>query len=544
MSALGDWQERSQLPSSGQMALHYSSAKYATSLKVKALIWGATPELGDHLSWDSITPETAAEARKAGQIEVEKFLRQDRNPVWASTNTFHDVHRRIKLAQSFVKKAEEERQAAAAKSSPKMPASLNGKVLTATLKNGRPLCIILPDAQMMVFEAAYGNERRHRGAYLAVLLRALLAGESIDAANQYIEQRRNTQLHKVINDKGMKKWLHETFRSATVGSPFPAPEGYAATDTSSTHVVVEDGVTLCKHKQADGKAKRLVNPYVTQNAAIETWIGKLGLGDKALLMTARVRRAWAAVGLYYRQVEQDRSKIQLSDLDTMLGETELRDTKQQFWRRYKLRFAPEVHPADTTISRVTREMQKRMLCVYGVWKVKSLQFQLTTSQKKRKVGDSLFVEEGEEEEACTHDYDNYLDKLYTLLLAYAMAGCAGVTGAPEPAQENSLGSDTTKFVSVPLDVVFKYFFRAKRSSAALPSHARLRWLQARDLEERSEWVSKFRESTMTLGQVIQEVYTSRDAHWVPNTSSVTPKKSAEPAAGSTAQLNPVLRSCR
>eukprot|EP00435_Cladocopium_sp_Y103_P070895 s1385_g36.t1 len=216
-------------------------------------------------------------------------------------------------------------------------------------------------------------------------------------------------------------------------------------------------------------------------AAIETWTGKLGLGNKALLMTARVRRAWAAVGLYYRHAEQDRSKIQLSDLDTMLGETELRGTKQQFWRRYKLRFAPEVHPADTTISRVTREMQKRMLCVYGVWKVKSLQFQLTTSQKKRKVGDSLFVEEGEDEESCTHDYDNYLDKLYTLLLAYAMAGCA-VTGAPEPAQENGLGADTTKFAAVPLDVVF--------SSAALPAHARLGWLQARDLEERSEWVSK------------------------------------------------------
>lgn len=34
--------------------------------------------------------------------------------------------------------------------------------------------------------------------------------------------------------------------------------------------------------------------------AIETWIGKVGLGDKALLMTARVCRAWAAVGLYCR----------------------------------------------------------------------------------------------------------------------------------------------------------------------------------------------------------------------------------------------------
>ena len=41
--------------------------------------------------------------------------------------------------------------------------------------------------------------------------------------------------------------------------------------------------------------------------AIETWVGKLGLGDKSLLMTARVRRVWAAVGLYFRQAEQDRS---------------------------------------------------------------------------------------------------------------------------------------------------------------------------------------------------------------------------------------------
>jgi hypothetical protein len=169
--------------------------------------------------------------------------------------------------------------------------------------------------------------------------------------------------------------------------------------------------------------------------AIETWVAKLGLGDNALLMTARVRRAWAAVGLYYHLVEQDRSKIALSDLGTMLGETELRDTKQQFWRRYKMRFPPEIHPADTTISRVAREMQKRMLCVYNIWRVETLQFQLTTSQKKRKLSEGLFIEDGEDKEAVAHDVDNYLDRLFTLLLAYAMAGCAGVTGAPDAAQE-------------------------------------------------------------------------------------------------------------
>ena len=95
---------------------------------------------------------------------------------------------------------------------------------------------------------------------------------------------------------------------------------------------------------------------------------------------------------------------------------------------------------------MAREVQKRMLCVYNIWRVKTLQFQLTTSQKKRKLSEGLFIEEGDDEEVVAHDVDNYLDKLFTLLLAYAMAGCTGVTGAPEAAQELNLGSDTTKFV--------------------------------------------------------------------------------------------------
>eukprot|EP00435_Cladocopium_sp_Y103_P057937 s497_g20.t1 len=498
--------EKSQLPETGRMALHYSSAKYAASLRVKALVWGATPSLGDHLSWDSITPEMAEEAKQAGLAEREKFLRQDRNPVWASTNSFQDFRKRLKLSQKFVQKAEKAREEAASSTAPKMPASLAGKVLTATLKNGQPLCpnfqtdsctneagscplgahlcaalqqsgracggkhgaevchskrvvkastplpstpgpsstkvpaatggraafgrkrpaepdeeasssapapkvpkakgsarpkspvhgpkakpktvpvaaitpaakkaqakpaapgrpvskakakgasaaepargegdaldqhlewlgvgtgtaqsptciwtsrtegqlwlsglvmtatqakfpkpalqvccfphgpanrggIVLPGAHLIVFEAAYSHERnqqwsevwpavkhtlwngdpvlihcikgRHRGAFLGVLCRALLA-------NRHIEDRRNTQLHKVVQDKGMKKWLHETYRSTNVGSPHPDPVGYAATDTSSAHITIADGCTLCKHKQADGKAKRLVNPY-------------------------------------------------------------------------------------------------------------------------------------------------------------------------------------------------------------------------------------------------------------------------------------------
>ena len=140
-------------------------------------------------------------------------------------------------------------------------------------------------AQLMTFEAACSQERseqwtdvwpavkhtvwngdnegRHRGAYLAVLCRALLAGESIEAANRYIEDRRDTELHKVIKDQGMKKWLHKAFQDTAVGTQHPETQGYAATERSSTHVRVESGTTLCQHQQADGKAKRLVNPYAT-----------------------------------------------------------------------------------------------------------------------------------------------------------------------------------------------------------------------------------------------------------------------------------------
>lgn len=51
-----------------------------------------------------------------------------------------------------------------------------------------------------------------------------------------------------------------------------------------------------------------------------------------------------------------------------------------------------------------------MLCVTSVWKVKSLQWQLLTTNKKRKLGDGLFTEERELEEAGPRDAEHYLDR--------------------------------------------------------------------------------------------------------------------------------------
>jgi uncharacterized membrane protein len=140
MAALGDWQNKGDQPEVGQMAFHYSSAKYAASIKIKSLVWGAASKLTDQLSWEAIPKEELDKTRAHGLAEAERLLRQDRQPIWASSQKFQDVRKCLKLSQQFMEVAEKVRQEADAAASPLMPDQLNGKVLTATLKNGRAIC--------------------------------------------------------------------------------------------------------------------------------------------------------------------------------------------------------------------------------------------------------------------------------------------------------------------------------------------------------------------------------------------------------------------
>ena len=133
-------------------------------------------------------------------------------------------------------------------------------------------------------------------------------------------------------------------------------------------------------------------------AKVEPWLGKIQLGAEAQIQAARLRRAWHAVSLYYKTAEQDRSRVAIEDLDSLLGDTELRSATEAFWVRYKLRFPTEVCPSDAAVSRASREMSKRLLCVTSVWKVKTLQWQLGTSSKNRKLGEGLWTEEPDDEQ--------------------------------------------------------------------------------------------------------------------------------------------------
>ncbi|CAE7438652.1 unnamed protein product [Symbiodinium necroappetens] len=171
---------------------------------------------------------------------------------------------------------------------------------------------------------------------------------------------------------------------------------------------------------------------------VGSWVAKLGLGDKTILETSRLRRAWAAIRLHFSTSEQDHSKVALTDLDTMLEDAE---------------FIPRTRCCPESLGSFPN----------GCFVFLPLYFQLTTVQRKHKLGDNLYTEEieTETEESISKDVETYLDKLYTLLLAYAMAGVHPLPG-----------------VDVSKEAV----------------------LIAKDMEERSEWVTRFREGGLGEAQ--------------------------------------------
>ncbi len=45
----------------------------------------------------------------------------------------------------------------------------------------------------------------------------------------------------------------------------------------------------------------------------------------------------------------------------------------------------------------------------------------------------------------------------------------------------------------------------------------------RGAEERAEWLARYRESTLTLGQVIKQIFATGDAHWIPSSIASSPE---------------------
>ena len=219
--------------------------------------------------------------------------------------------------------------------------------------------------------------------------------------------------------------------------------------------------------------------FFHDGSQVDTWVSKIGLTDDKMVQVARLRRAWSAVSLFYQTAEQDRSKVVAADLDSMLDEGELRDSKTAFWKRYRLKFPTEVHPADTTVSRVSRELSKRMLCVFNLWKVKTLHIIPAHNQSE---------EDGSWERTSTprrSDEDEPCQSQCGVLprsplhppswpMPFAGVACHRRDAVCwMPTKEATLGADSTEFSAVPLDVCMSYWFRAKRTCYQVPLAKRM-----------------------------------------------------------------------
>lgn len=93
--------------------------------------------------------------------------------------------------------------------------------------------------------------------------------------------------------------------------------------------------------------------------AFENYADVMSAGGHALAAQWVAARPKAEEGLLAAG-----AKAEDSGLGSAIDESELRDSKTAIWRRYRLKFPTEVRPADTTVSRVSRDLSKRMLCVF------------------------------------------------------------------------------------------------------------------------------------------------------------------------------------
>ena len=130
--ALGDWQDKGRVgQQQNSMALHYSSARYTTSVRRKLILCAAVGSLLDFQSWDVIPQSAVIRADNDGNTAMDAELNRDQHTLWQAPARVAEVQPRFHLPPAIpLPLASESR----------MPRQLNGKRLSAALRDGKTLC--------------------------------------------------------------------------------------------------------------------------------------------------------------------------------------------------------------------------------------------------------------------------------------------------------------------------------------------------------------------------------------------------------------------
>ena len=142
------------------------------------------------------------------------------------------------------------------------------------------------------------------------------------------------------------------------------------------------------------------------------------------IQSARLRFAWTACKALLDSEHAAASMPPApTEEEALLPKQELEQLKEAFFRRYHVR----------------------------LWTVRSLTFQRTHSQTRRRLTNNLYLHEDDDDEPTTKSWLSYMAKMDTYFLALAIVGCRPIE--PAPAAPQSLTTDSLNYVQVPYDVL-------------------------------------------------------------------------------------------
>ena len=159
------------------------------------------------------------------------------------------------------------------------PEERNGVVLPNALLRRCPVAVAAERADAwkelwpLILQSLYCGEvivthciaGRHRAGGASALIRAVMMGETLEDASDWIAQRRDTDVPGFCRDKEAAKWLQEAVKSTKRRDRWPRPSGYLATPRSALHLQGFKQVPLCMHHQKSDKAQRLTDPMFTED---------------------------------------------------------------------------------------------------------------------------------------------------------------------------------------------------------------------------------------------------------------------------------------
>ena len=109
--------------------------------------------------------------------------------------------------------------------------------------------------------------------------------------------------------------------------------------------------------------------YFGNESEVPVFVAAAGFqAPEAGIQVARVRAAWTSIRMAAVEREFSKSSTASVEMDDLLSDELLLDTRSRFWRRYKMRC--HIMPSDALLSRCFREIDKRLLSVFCVWRVK------------------------------------------------------------------------------------------------------------------------------------------------------------------------------